>query len=275
VCIARMVDAGLCRFDQSVIQIVPMLRHHFDPGVTLGALLSHTAGLGDYIDDDAELPFAGMDVAKLDCVSAFLPQVLCVPRLVPGAFYYSSAGYILLGLMIETLTGTSFPAAISHWVTEPAGLRSTGFPPLDKPSVGMAVGYLPDDRPNFEHLPRVGGPDGGIVTNVADVQRLFDRLGSGDFVNETSRQYLWREVGHVSENVAYGCGFYINKACGESWYGHTGSDPGLSARAAFAPASDSSIVLLCNRQSVAFKVFRLALQWLHESPDRSALKFAP
>ena len=266
VCMARLVDAGLCRFEQSLDEIVPRLRPHFHPKVSIGSLLAHTSGVGDYIDDDAELPFAGMDVARLDSVEGFLPLVLNAPRLAPGVFHYSSAGYILLGQAIETLTGIPFPAAISRWVTEPAGLQSTGFPPLDEPSTGLAVGYLPDGSPHFHHLPRVGGPDGGIVTNVADIQRLFNCLARGDFISEPARRYLWREVSKLSENEAYGHGFYVNKACGEFWYGHTGSDPGLSARVAFAPASGSSIVVLCNCQSTAFKAFRLALQWLNESP---------
>src|SRR5262249_20519702 len=72
VCIGRLVDAGHCRFDQPLVDIVPALRRHFDRDLSLESLLSHQSGLGDYIDDDAELPFAGMDLDRLDCPEAFL-----------------------------------------------------------------------------------------------------------------------------------------------------------------------------------------------------------
>ena len=156
VCIARLVDAGLCRFDQPLVDIVPELVSHFGSELTLAALLSHRSGLGDYIDDDAELPFAGLDVGRLDSPAAFLPLVLQVPRHFPGSYRYSSAGYILLGLAIEALTQQSFTAAMATWVTELAGLSRTGFPSYDDPPADMAAGVLPDGRSNVGHLPRIG-----------------------------------------------------------------------------------------------------------------------
>src|SRR5262249_29428358 len=50
VCVARLVDAGRCRFDQPLVNIVPALHSHFDDDLSLASLLSHRSGLGDYID---------------------------------------------------------------------------------------------------------------------------------------------------------------------------------------------------------------------------------
>jgi CubicO group peptidase (beta-lactamase class C family) len=262
VCIARLVDAGLCRFDQPLVEIVPMLRPHFDAGMSLESLLSHRSGLGDYLDEKVELLFAGMDVARLDCPQAFLPHVLRAPRGPVGKFQYSSAGFILLGLAIEALTGEPFPSAIAKWVTEPAGLRSTGFPSMNDPADDLAVGYLSDGRPNIGHLPPVGGADGGIVTNVEDMRRFFNCLAHEKLISEPARQFLWQEVSRISDWEAYFHGFNIVTACGRSWYGHTGSDPGVSARVAFSMQPESSIIVLCNCGSVAFRVFQLVLEWL-------------
>ena len=88
VCIARLVDAELCRFDQRIVEILPQLEPHFDGGITVASLLAHRSGLGDYIDDDSELPFADMDVAKLDNLEAFLPHVRNAPRFPAGEFRY-------------------------------------------------------------------------------------------------------------------------------------------------------------------------------------------
>jgi CubicO group peptidase (beta-lactamase class C family) len=261
VCVGRLVDAGLCRFDQPLVDIVPALRPHFDHGISLASLLSHRSGLGDYIDDDAELPFAGMNVTRLDCTDAFLPYVLQAPRHPAGTFRYSSAGFILLGLAIEAVSGLPYSAAIAQWVTEPAGMKFTGFPALDDPSSDMAVGYLPDGSSNLDHVPRIGGPDGGIVTNVDDLRRFFGRLRDGSLIQEATQQFLCRSVSQLDNRAAYGHGFRIVTAGGRTWYGHTGSDPGVSARIAFAMDSDSSITVLCNYGSVAFQVFRLVLQW--------------
>ncbi|MGV3658652.1 MAG: serine hydrolase domain-containing protein [Prosthecobacter sp.] len=261
-CLGRMVDAGLCRFDQPLTDILPTLRPHFAEDMTLASLLSHRSGLGDYIDDDAELPFAGMDTAKLNCPADFLPYVLPAERHPPGAYRYSSAGFILLGLAIEALAGEFFLAAMVRWVFIPAGLICTGFPPLDAPFPGFAPGYLPDGSPNFGHLPRTGGPDGGIVTTVSDLRRFFAVLRDGPFLSPSTREFLFQKTSQINEHAACAHGFKIIDIGGEPWLGHTGSDPGVSARVAFSAEHDSSIIILCNVESVAFEAFRLAREWL-------------
>jgi CubicO group peptidase (beta-lactamase class C family) len=219
VCIARLVDAAICQFEQPLVEIVPVLQPHFDADLSLAALLSHRSGLGDYVDDDAALPFAGMDLVRLDCPQAFLPYVLRAPRFPAGQFRYSSAGFILLGLAIETLTRQNYPTAIAEWVTNPTKLTSSGFPSLRHPPSDLAIGYLPDGRPNCEHLPIVGGADGGIVTNAQDLTLFFENLRSGNFLRATTRQFLWNSVSVTGDETAYGHGFDIVKACGRSWYG--------------------------------------------------------
>lgn len=262
ICVARLVDQGICGFDRSLVEIVPWMEPHCDTAVSLASLLSHTSGLGDYIDDEAELPFANLDVERLDSVRAFLPYVLSVPRGTAGEFRYSSAGFILLGLAIEAMTGISYHQAIDRFVTGPAGMSSTGFPKMNDASPNLAVGYLDSGLPNFGHLPKVGGPDGGIVTTADDLRRLFECLRGHQLLTEASKDFLWREKSRANSLSGYGHGFYVTKVCGSSWYGHTGSDPGISARVAFSPESDSSIVILCNQGDVAFPVFRAVLDWI-------------
>jgi CubicO group peptidase (beta-lactamase class C family) len=232
VCLGRLVETGLCQFEDWLADIVPSLRPHFGQDFSLAALLSHRSGLGDYLDDDSEMPFAGMDVSSLTSPRAFLPHVLQAPRQAPGTFRYSSAGYILLGLAIETLTGQSFPAAIASWITEPAGMTATGFPAMDGQAEDLAIGYLPNGSPNIGHLPIVGGPDGGIVTNIEDLLRFFRNLREGLLLRESTREFLWQSVSPISPTKAYGHGCYIDHAAGQTWYGHTGSDPGTSTRVA-------------------------------------------
>jgi CubicO group peptidase (beta-lactamase class C family) len=262
-CIARLVDAGLCRFDTPVVDVAPYLRPRFNERMTLASLMSHGSGLGDYINDDAVMPFDGMDTARLECPQDFLPYVIRNAGMnVPGAYQYSSAGYILLGLAIEALTGLRFIEAMRQWVIEPAGMAATGFPPLDAPAAGLATGYLPDGRANFHHLPRLGGPDGGIVTNVADLHRFFACLRGESLISPESRGFLLRQEFWLEPAGGYSHGFMITPIGGQPWYGHTGSDPGVSARVAFAMEGESSIIVLCNVEEQAFNAFKLARQWL-------------
>ena len=259
VCIARLVDAGLCKFDMPVAAVVPFLQPKCGEEITIASLLSHRSGLGDYIDDNAALPFDGMDTSKLERPIDYMPYLLTrMFKYEPGSYRYSSAGYILLGLAIESITALPFPEAMRRWVIGPAGMMDTGFPPLDAPAAGMATGYLRNGEPNFHDLPRIGGPDGGIVTNVADLLWFFACLRGEGLVSKESRRFLFEEQSWFDPSGSYAHGFRVDEISKRKWYGHTGSDPGVSARVAFSPEEESSIIVLCNADGVAFPAFRLA-----------------
>jgi len=266
VCIARLVDAGLCKFDMPVAAVVPFLQPKCGDEITIASLLSHRSGLGDYIDDNAVMPFDGMDTSKLERPMDFMPYLLTrMWKHEPGSYRYSSAGYILLGLAIESITALPFTEAMRRWVIGPAGMMDTGFPPLDAPAPGMATGYLKRGGPNFHHLPRIGGPDGGIVTNVADLLWFFACLRGDGLISRASRDFLFEEQSWFDPSGSYAHGFRVDPISKRKWYGHTGSDPGVSARVAFAMEEESSIIVLCNADDVAFPAFKLARQWLEGS----------
>lgn len=267
VCIARLVDAGLCRFDMPVAEVVPFLQPKCGEEITLASLLSHRSGLGDYIDNNAAMPFDSMDTSKLERPIDFIPYLLTrMFKYEPGSYRYSSAGYILLGLAIESLTALPFTEAMRRWVIGPAGMMDTGFPPLDAPATGMATGYLKKrgGEPNFRHLPRIGGPDGGIVTNVTDLLWFFACLRGEGLISQASREFLFEEQSWFDPSGSYAHGFRVDTIGKRKWYGHTGSDPGVSARVAFSPDEESSIIVLCNTDDVAFGAFKLACQRLNE-----------
>lgn len=241
--------------------------------LSIRSLLGHTSGLGDYIDDDAELPFDKFPVEELTSNDSFRPYVEAVEQVPPGPFFYSSAGFILVGAFLEAIEQKSYQDVVEERVTRPAGLTATGFGRVDDPAADFAWGYLESGSPNHAHIPPVGGPDGGIVTNAADLRRFFDWLKrsavDGGLLSEAMRP-----VTRLDERDSYGLGFDAFELSGERWVGHTGSDPGVSARAMCSLDSDSSILVLCNRRSIAFRAFRLALAWL-DSGDVEPLDLTP
>lgn len=259
-CVARLAERGELNLDDAVIKHLPDHTDWLDGDVTLDALLTHRSGLGDYIDDDAELPFEALPVAELTTVSSFLSMVRQVDRFEPGTFRYSSAGFILLGLVVERVVGMSFIDAVSELVLSPAELDATDFCRVDDDDTQFAWGYLKDGCVNHAQVPHCGGPDGGIVTTVDDLQSFFRWLKSDTFASQQVRDRLWEPVSVVErDDCFYGRGFDVLKRGGRRWIGHTGSDAGVSARAVVDVDSESTIIVLCNRQSIAFRVFRKAM----------------
>lgn len=259
--VLRLVDAGRWRLEDPVARYLPPVSFEVPAHVTLEALLAHRSGCGDYLDDNDPLPFEGLDVDALDTVAAFVPLLADTPWHPPGTFRYSSAGFALLGLAIEHVTGDAYPDVLAREVLDPAGLTRTGFPPMDDLPPDAAIGVLPDGRTNVGHLPRRGGPDGGIVTTVDDLLRLFRAIRSGALLASVTRDRMWTATTTHESGGGYGLGVDLLRIDGETWFGHTGSDPGLSARVMASTARDRAIVVMASRDDVAFPAFRAVRSW--------------
>ena len=95
----------------------------------------------------------------------FLPLFGDLPPYRPPGecFQYSNAGYIVLGLVIEELTGQAYTDVVQERVFDPAGMSASGFFRLDEPVPDVAVGYLPRVDPtrrgarNVYSIPVIGG----------------------------------------------------------------------------------------------------------------------
>lgn len=154
-----------------------------DDRVTVRHLLEHTSGIGDYIDEDAGwrpddyvLP---VPVHELATTEDYLKVLDGIPQLFePGErVKYCNSGYVVLALLAERATGTSFYDLVDEHVCDPAGMRDTAFLRSDALPGRAAVGYLDDGRTNVFHLPIRGSGDGGVYTTLDDVDRLWAFAG--------------------------------------------------------------------------------------------------
>lgn len=126
----RLIDRQLLTLETPVRDVVPDLPRT-ETAVTVGQLLSHTAGLIDQ-------PFDGLEEATNRQVVA---QLAAAAVGTAGSWTYSNIGYILLGRVLEEIVGLSLPEALQTEVLEPAGVRSARIVESGGP---RAVGHQPD-----------------------------------------------------------------------------------------------------------------------------------
>src|SRR3954452_18031408 len=163
-----------------------------DDRVTVEHLLTHTSGIGDYYDEDAETGFEAyvlpISVHELETTEDYLKVLEGFPQLfAPGEREkYCNSGYVVLALLAERTTGTSFYDLVQEHVLDPAGMRDTAFFRSDSLPGRAAIGYLGDGRTNVFHLPVRGIGDGGIYTTLDDIDRFwaftdgFDHIEGSD-----------------------------------------------------------------------------------------------
>ena len=266
VAIADCVSAGLLRFDDAVADLLPAgrrpatLRHD----VTVHHLLTHTSGIADYCEEDEDSPGYLEDYGALFDVlpsysmlrpADFLPLFGDRPPYRPPGqkWQYSNAGYVVLGLVIEDVSGQPYTDFVQKRVFDRAGMTSSGFFRLDEARPDVAIGYLPRPSPdapwrsNIYRTPVIGGADGGAFSTSGDLDLFLHRIADGTLLGEMQDVVLAR---HADAGGGFHSGYgFLHHPDGR--YGHEGGDPGVEAFLERFPEDDVNLVVLCNMEGAS------------------------
>jgi CubicO group peptidase (beta-lactamase class C family) len=261
----RLVDRGLARLEQPLVELLPAAQQPsaLTPEHTLHHLLSHTSGLTNYHDDDDATGASWMSC--WDRVATYharrpadvLPLFKDLPaRAAPGVEYrYGDANFILVGLVIEALTGRAYGDVVAEEVFGPAGLHDTAIEALDDDPRRLAVGYKVDEGPadrwktNVYSVTATGMPDGGMITTAHDLARLVDALLDGRLLPEPLVREMTRPQGpNTTDLEQYGYGCELAVVDGQvTIIGHGGSDPGVSAMLTHHLSAGITLAVACNQ----------------------------
>jgi CubicO group peptidase (beta-lactamase class C family) len=151
--------------------------------VTIRQLLRHTSGIGGNIFD----PPAGGKRNDIRSLKDYLPLFVNAPtQFEPGARNaYSNAGYVVLGLLVERLSGEDYYSYVRKHIFEPAGMTRTGSFAVDSLPPNTAIGYTRGDegapadapvRSNASDLPGRGSSAGGGYSTAQDLMKFLKAL---------------------------------------------------------------------------------------------------
>lgn len=233
--------------------------------VTVGHLLAHRGGIGDYLDesvlDDATAHVLTVPVHTLDAAQDYLAVLDGHPTVFPAGerFAYNNSGFVVLALVAERACGVPYHDLVADRVTRPAGMSDTFFPRSDAPPGRLATGYLaaPDDlRSNVLHLPRRGVGDGGAATTVADVAAFWAALTAGRIVDRAVVAELTRVHSTDDDSPGHGYGLGVWLELGGDGVQLEGADAGISFRSVHRPSSGLTWTVVSNWTDGAWPVAR-------------------
>jgi CubicO group peptidase (beta-lactamase class C family) len=231
--------------------------------VTVEHLLAHRSGIGDYLDEDADYEIEDylmpVPVHELRTTEQYLRVLDGYPqKFAPDErFSYCNGGYVVLALIAERVTGTSFHELVEQHVCAPAGMPDTAFLQSDELPGRAALGYLATDdlTTNVFHLPVRGSGDGGIYTTAADVRALWNALFAGRIVSEQWVTQMIRPRSEVpSESKRYGLGFWLHETNDAVML--LGFDAGVSFRTVHDPVRHITHTVLSNTSRGAWPITR-------------------
>lgn len=261
--IGSLVDEGRLRLDDPVRPFLGADLPLVDARVTIAHLLSHTSGIGDYLDEgaggDTTDYVLSLPVHRLDDTEAFVPMLDGRAQVSePGAeFAYNNSGFVILALVAQRLSGTEYTELVTERVLGPAGMTRSGFPRTDELPGDVALGYLSESglRTNALHLPVRASGDGGAVTTTADLTSFWHALLAHRIVSAPTLAALTEPVSTVEEEgLRYGRGFWLGLDTDTLVL--EGYDAGVSARTSHDPSTGVTVSVLANTAEGAWPVLR-------------------
>jgi CubicO group peptidase (beta-lactamase class C family) len=242
-----------------------------DRAVTVSHLLTHTSGIGDYLDestlsdvDDYVMP---VPVHQLARTVDYLPVLRGHPmKFSPGTrFEYCNGGFVVLALVIEAVTGSTYHDVVAERVFLPAGMAATAFLRSDQLPGSAAIGYVEDLngwRTNHFHLPIRGSGDGGTFSTVGDISAFWKSLFAGKIVPFPVVREMTRPHNDVSSEWRYGAGFWLRPDRNTVML--EGSDAGVSFRTAYDPPSELLYTVMANTSAGAWPIVEMLDEMLPE-----------
>jgi D-alanyl-D-alanine carboxypeptidase len=241
----QLVEAGKLDLDDPIGKhLTDYPNEEVATKVTVRHLLTHTGGTGDIFGPDFELNRQDLE-DHADYITLYGKRGL---RHEPGARHeYSNYGFVLLGALIERVSGTSYYDYVRDSVLRPAGMVSTDSLPESEDVPNRAVGYMKPVSggdywvPNNATLPLRGTAAGGGYSTVGDLLRFAEALEAGELI---SRDTLADATSPQAEQ--YGYGFGVQGEGSLRSYGHGGGAPGQNGELRIFPELGYVVVGLSN-----------------------------
>jgi len=234
--------------------------------VTVHQLLTHTSGLGSYWTDEYEQVKDGITSVS-DFADLFASQPLAFD---PGnEMRYSNSGPVVLGLIIEAITGQNYYDYVRNKIYKPAGMTHSDHYSKTETASGKAHGYyVPRDGSstelisNQETLGNIGAPAGGGYASANDLLKFATALYDGTLIDAQHREQMTTSKSPGSHSGGYAYLYQDGRINGKRYVGHNGGAPGINAEFAVFPDDGYTIVVLSNTDHNASPVAEQVRQWI-------------
>lgn len=214
--------------------------------VQIQHLLTHTGGTGDIFGPEFDAHRLELRTLQ-DYVKLYGKREL---KFEPGSKWeYSNYGFILLGVIIEKVSGQGYYDYVREHIYVPAGMTSTASDAEDELVADRSIGYTkmdsPQWKPNTDTLPYRGTSAGGGYSTVEDLARFAAALEQHKLLDAHSTELLTTGKPGTPDNT-YAYGFEDRKINGIRCFGHGGGAPGMNGQLEICPSNGYVVAVLAN-----------------------------
>lgn len=243
--ILMLRDEGKLKLEDKLSSFFPGIPA-FGTEITIKEMMNHTSGLKGYGDALNSKPLQGIDVLHI------VERQDSTNFKSGSQFAYSNTAYVLLGLLVEKLSGLPLNEFVHRRIFYPLKMKHTTYNNLEGNIYNRAYGYnlkagelLLQDQSNSSYLQG----DGGIYTSINDFYYWDQALYTDVLVKKQTLQEIFSPSSNETSELAYGYGWYIENRYNSRRIWHSGGTTGFSAYYVRYPEKKFSIVILANQNN--------------------------
>lgn len=253
--IVQLAQEGKLSLDDPLSKFLP---DYPQPGgsATVRQLLNHTSGIQSYTDiPGAMAPEAtARAYSTAELIATFRDKP--APTKPGEVWAYNNSGYVLLGAIIERVTGKPWHVAVDERIVRPLGLASIRYGVGGEDTAAMAKGYTSEgdnaastSQPIDMSVPHAAG---ALIGTVGDLARWAQALHHGKVVDEAHYKLMIAPTALPDgSTVPYGFGLGVDPLRGHPAIGHSGGIFGFSTDSIYVPQADLFVAVFANSDSPA------------------------
>jgi len=241
-----LAEQGKLRLNDEITKFIPDYPTQGNT-ITIHHLLTHTSGIKDFTSMKSIKNIAKEDLEPKELVDFFKNEPMDFK---PGVQYkYCNSGYLLLGYIIEKVSGQSYEDFITTRIFEKAGMHNTTYASHSKIIKNRVSGYR--EKEGFVNANYISFSipyaSGAIMSTVDDLLKWQIALNNNTLLNAgfTEKAFTNYQLTN-GEKIAYGYGWHVEKLKGKIVYDHGGSIFGFKSMGVYEPTEQIYVVGLSN-----------------------------
>ncbi|WP_179005679.1 serine hydrolase domain-containing protein [Winogradskyella forsetii] len=268
VAVMQLAEHGLIDINLPIDTYIPEFIQKHKTKITTKHILSHTSGIRAY-RNESETENQINYTSLFEAYEVFKNRKLFFE---PGTKYsYTSYGYVVLGLLIEKVSGLSYEAYMQKYIWDKAEMTHTGIEKREIEPKAATKLYHRDDRGNLKKAKpnnlsnRV--PGGGFYSTVNDLIKFGNALINHHFISEETFSLMIDYNNLKNVNSRYGLGFrlYGDEQNKNEIIGHSGSQTGTSTQLFVIPNLKTVVVVVANTSGSSSEVSKVARELIATS----------
>jgi CubicO group peptidase (beta-lactamase class C family) len=256
--IFKLIEAGKIKLQDPITAYLPDYRKDTGDRVTIHHLLTHSSGIPSYTNADG---FQQRVLQPAPAIATFVHDYCSGDlQFEPGSKYaYNNSGFVILGAIIEKVTGMTYEQALHTMILDPAGMTASGLDTKDAKIAKRAKGYeilFGDQKQKAATWDMSWGfSAGGIYATPEDMVKYDQALSDGKIVSKASlAKMIYPNIATTRPGFSYGYGWTLSRRVrtkeGDSLLVmfHEGGMPGFNSMFSRVPAR-KQLVFVANNSS--------------------------